>query len=351
MGKIATDASLQELLTLLRDFLNTQQSGLESKIGTLSTLTTTAKGSLVAAINELVANRGNLSGLSTSAKNTIVAAINEVLAKYTTLETASSSHTSSINTLNSKITPLSASTYEAHRYIWRGKNLGSSFTSAQSAAIRAGNFSDFYIGDYWNINGTKYYIVDIDYFYFSPPNHRYNTYNVEGSGSGFHHLVLMDFVVQTTPYHSSNDVSGGYFNSAVRNTRLPEYEAQLATVFGAEHLWKHMDCFCNSVTSSGEAAYVEAISCAEVLSWRHSILNYDAQNIYVTPSAKYGYNPFPFAYFFLGGPNHRSICTSFAIYYRECRSTSSIIQSVLGCPVSFGGVSDLTETKFYFTIY
>lgn len=47
------------------------------KIGSLAALTTTAKTSIQAAINEVVANIGALSGLATTAKNSIVAAINE----------------------------------------------------------------------------------------------------------------------------------------------------------------------------------------------------------------------------------------------------------------------------------
>lgn len=46
--------------------------------GYLNSLTTTAKSTLVAAINELVTNQGSLESLSTTAKTTLVAAINEI---------------------------------------------------------------------------------------------------------------------------------------------------------------------------------------------------------------------------------------------------------------------------------
>ena len=36
-----------------------------------------------------------------------------------------------------------------HNSYYRGKNLGSNITEAQSAAIRAGTFEDLYLGDYW----------------------------------------------------------------------------------------------------------------------------------------------------------------------------------------------------------
>lgn len=50
------------------------------QIGALSSLATTAKSTIVAAVNELFSNIGNLSDLNTSAKGSAVAAINEVLA-------------------------------------------------------------------------------------------------------------------------------------------------------------------------------------------------------------------------------------------------------------------------------
>lgn len=50
---------------------------------------------------------------------------------------------------------------EMHNVIYRGKNLGSVFTSAQKQAIVNGTFNDLYIGDYWRINNVNYYISDL----------------------------------------------------------------------------------------------------------------------------------------------------------------------------------------------
>lgn len=49
-----------------------------SDVGELAALTTTAKNTIIAAINELDAEHGVLSSLTTTAKNTLVAAINEI---------------------------------------------------------------------------------------------------------------------------------------------------------------------------------------------------------------------------------------------------------------------------------
>ena len=52
----------------------------------------------------------------------------------------------------------------SHRMIYRGKNLGTSFTTEQSQAVQNGTFTDMYVGDYWVINGKTRRIGDIDYF-------------------------------------------------------------------------------------------------------------------------------------------------------------------------------------------
>lgn len=46
-----------------------------------------------------------------------------------------------------------------HNSIFRGKNLGTSYTSAMSKAIQNGTFDDLYVGDYLTINGTVYRIA------------------------------------------------------------------------------------------------------------------------------------------------------------------------------------------------
>ena len=67
-----------------------------------------------------------------------------------------------------------------HNCIFRGKNLGSSVTSAQWAAIQAGTFDDLYIGDYWTINGVEWVIVAFDYYY-----------NTGDTACTTHHVVLL----------------------------------------------------------------------------------------------------------------------------------------------------------------
>ncbi len=73
--KVIADAADIDALDARLDTVEAQTIG---KIGDLTTLTTTAKSTLVAAINELDAEHGVLSTLTTTAKGTFVAAINEL---------------------------------------------------------------------------------------------------------------------------------------------------------------------------------------------------------------------------------------------------------------------------------
>lgn len=66
----------------------------------------------------------------------------------------------------------------------QGQNLGTYLTAAQKAAIENGSFSGLYPGDYWEINGTKWYIIDYDYYMKFTPN--------DGTPACTkHHLVVM----------------------------------------------------------------------------------------------------------------------------------------------------------------
>ena len=48
--------------------------------------------------------------------------------------------------------------------VFRGNNLGTSVSTEQMQKIRAGDFSDLYVGDYWECQGHTYRIADINYF-------------------------------------------------------------------------------------------------------------------------------------------------------------------------------------------
>ena len=75
-------------------------------IGTLTNLTTTSKTDLVVASNEINAKVGNLSNLNTSAKSSAVAAINEVLNDFTLVNFKDYTNASSSDLTSSGVTSI-----------------------------------------------------------------------------------------------------------------------------------------------------------------------------------------------------------------------------------------------------
>nr|DAI25765.1 MAG TPA: hypothetical protein [Caudoviricetes sp.] len=51
---------------------------------------------------------------------------------------------------------------QMHKTIWRGKNLGSRYTSEQQAAVANGTLTDIWLGDYWEADGIRWTIVDFE---------------------------------------------------------------------------------------------------------------------------------------------------------------------------------------------
>ena len=100
--------TLANLTTTAKTNLVAAVNELDGDIGDLSTLTTTAKSSVVASLNEVDGDIGNLSNLTTTAKGSAVAAINEVdsftdymtLTDYRTVTRTGTSGTSVSGDLN-----------------------------------------------------------------------------------------------------------------------------------------------------------------------------------------------------------------------------------------------------------
>ena len=132
----------------------------------------------------------------------------------------------------------------SHRMIYRGKNLGTSFTTEQSQAVQNGTFTDMYIGDYWVINGKTRRIGDIDYFIHCGDNVDLG-----------HHLLMVDDGVDlaadgsTTHFMNDTDTTaGGFKGSKMWNTTIPnQILPDITTAFG-NHLLNHREYISNAVT-------------------------------------------------------------------------------------------------------
>ena len=113
---------------------------------------------------------------------------------------------------------------EMHRNIFRGRCLGESITAGQLAVIRDGSFADLYVGDYWEINGTKYRIADVNYW-------KNVGYPESEKVQKPHILIVPDTVLGSGQMHTSNSTYGGYRNSEMKSTRLNNIAKTLPDTF------------------------------------------------------------------------------------------------------------------------
>ena len=130
-----------------------------------------------------------------------------------------------------------------HRNVYRGKNLGSSVTAAQKAAIQSGTFDDLFIGDYWVINGVAWVIADMDYFY-----------NCGEISFTRHHLVIVpNGPLYNASMNDSNVTTGGYAGSKMRTENLNSAKATIAAAFG-DMVLSHGEYLTNAVTDGYPSA-------------------------------------------------------------------------------------------------
>ena len=130
-----------------------------------------------------------------------------------------------------------------HRAIFRGKNLGAIVTEAQKTSIQLGTFDDIWLGDYWEIGGVKWRIVDIDYWY-----------NAGSPNLTDHHVVIMpDTALYTAAMNASSTTSGGYVSSQMYTTNLATAKSRITSAFG-DLVMSHREFLINAVTSGYPSA-------------------------------------------------------------------------------------------------
>lgn len=128
----------------------------------------------------------------------------------------------------------------AHNSLFRGKDLGTSFTSAQSAAITAGTFDDLFVGDYWTIGDVVYRIAGLDIFL-----------GIGDTPMTVHHAVIVtDASLYNAKMNAENTVTGGYGGSALKTSGLADALATVTEAFGSSHILT----FRTYVTTDGGAA-------------------------------------------------------------------------------------------------
>jgi hypothetical protein len=130
-----------------------------------------------------------------------------------------------------------------HRNVYRGKNLGTSVTAAQKAAIQNATFDDLYVGDYWTINGVAYVIADMNYWY-----------NTGDTAFARNHLVLMpDIPLYNAQMNETNTTTGGYVGSKMYTEGLTQAKNTITTAFG-DMVLTHREYLVNAVTDGHPSA-------------------------------------------------------------------------------------------------
>ena len=128
----------------------------------------------------------------------------------------------------------------AHNCIYRGKNLGTSVTAEQYAAISSGKFTDLYIGDYWVIKGVTYRIAAFDYYY-----------NCGDINFTKHHVVIVpDTSLYKAQMNTSNVTTGGYTGSAMYKSNLAQAKTTIKAAFGSAHVLTKRELLTNAVNGN-----------------------------------------------------------------------------------------------------
>ena len=182
---------------------------------------------IVTALQAIAGNAediGTLSNLSTDAKTSLVAAINEIA--YNVIADGAG----------------------AHNAIYRGKNLGTSVTAAQWAAIAAGTFHDLFIGDYWVINSVTWRIAAFNYWL-----------NYGDTSCTTNHVVIVpDSNLTSAKMNDTNITTGAYIGSDFYtgnndNTGFATVKTAVNNAFGSAHILNHREHLQNAVTNGYES--------------------------------------------------------------------------------------------------
>lgn len=152
-----------------------------------------------------------------------------------------------------KIAPLLFNNAGAHNAIYRGKSLGSTVTTAQYNAIKAGTFDNLYIGDYWTIGGVNYRIAAFDYYLNSG----------DTSCTTHHAVIVPDTCLYNAQMHNTssgeyesgaeNTTAGGYVGSDMYTKNLETAKTTIKNAFRG-YVLKHRIYLTNAVANGRASA-------------------------------------------------------------------------------------------------
>ena len=165
--------------------------------------------------------------------------------------------TKKILTKDAILAMLSQISPESPRMIYRGKNLGSSFTAVQKATVNAGVFDDIFLGDYWIIGGVTYRVADFNYFLRC----------VDTDFTSQHLVLVPDTGMYSGVMNDTNITTGGYVGSKMYTEGLAQAKTTRAAAFG-DAVLTHREYLTNAVTNGYPSAGAWFDSTVELMSER-----------------------------------------------------------------------------------
>jgi hypothetical protein len=126
--------------------------------------------------------------------------------------------------------------------IFRGKSLGTSYTPEQQSQVASGKFLDLWVGDYWTINGARYYIAAFNYYYNTGDTAPLTT----------NHVTLVPAEsMYTHRMNSTGTTQGGYVGSEMYTTGLDQAKTKIHADFPGRVLTHRR--WLSNATSDGAA--------------------------------------------------------------------------------------------------
>ena len=135
-----------------------------------------------------------------------------------------------------------------HNSLYRGKNLGASFTDEQKAQVAAGTFDDMYIGDYWVINEVTWRIAHFDYWL-----------RCGDTECKKHHVVIVpDTNLYSAKMNDTNITTGAYVGSKMYTENLEQAKTTIANAFGSANILTHREYLANATKDTSDTTYESA---------------------------------------------------------------------------------------------
>lgn len=249
--------------------------------------------------------------------------------------------TSIIKTKNMVLpTGFSSDNAIVHKTNIRGKNLGDTYTLQQKQAIADGSFDDLYLGDYWEKDGIKWQIVDINYWEDKP-----------------NHLVIMP----TKPVGNSiyddrqNTVPkwSGYKTSKLRTEYVPSLaNSKIVDLFNTlDNIMPQTLFLCVSVDTDGAGSiFLEWNNdCKIEIPKASQIVGYSAPSVLIEHNSQ---NLSQFSYF--------NMCSNFAnflgtdkdFWLQDIVSSTRVSYITKGVVCGTGSITSSTKgVRPYFCLY